>query len=337
MTEVARAQYDGGHDVEILLVSGGVDGGLARRLPHGVSVRSVACVSRRGARRSLKLSGLLKVYQGLRADPPEVVHTHLFLGHTVGRMAALLAGIPVLSTEHSTPNVLTRRRARWLHGALRPLSRQMLAVSDEVAQSWRACGQGFIVTVPGGSVVPACNRRPEPGWTVGVVARLVQEKGVAVVIQALGHLPPAWSLTIVGDGPERERLTALVQALRLSGRVCWAGAQDAIPWYGSFDVLASAATREGYGLAAGEALAAGVPVVLSRLPAHLAWKEKGRPGTVTIVDTAAPNVWATALAEAVRMRPPSGSDPCPPVITWRDHAEELLRIYAEVRVPSRKP
>src|SRR5207244_608368 len=63
------------------------------------------------------------------------------------------------------------------------------------------------------------------GLAIGCVGRLVPEKGVDTLLQALaenrGH---RWHLTVVGDGPDRERLERLASELRLAARVRWTGA-----------------------------------------------------------------------------------------------------------------
>ncbi len=74
-------------------------------------------------------------------------------------------------------------------------------------------------------------------------------------------------LTIVGDGPDRPRLERCAAALELGGQVRFLGAMppervaDAL---GDADVFAFPALGEGFGLAAAEALLAGVPVVAAR-------------------------------------------------------------------------
>src|SRR5256886_13913716 len=63
------------------------------------------------------------------------------------------------------------------------------------------------------------------GVAIGCVGRLVPEKGIDTLLQALaenrGH---RWHLTVVGDGPDRERLERLASDLRLPARVRLAGA-----------------------------------------------------------------------------------------------------------------
>jgi glycosyltransferase involved in cell wall biosynthesis len=62
------------------------------------------------------------------------------------------------------------------------------------------------------------------GLAIGFVGRLVPRKGLDNLLQALALNRGAnWHLTVVGDGPERERLEALASELRLAARIRWTG------------------------------------------------------------------------------------------------------------------
>lgn len=94
------------------------------------------------------------------------------------------------------------------------------------------------------------------------VGRLVPEKGHLDLIQAMPALPPAVTLTIAGDGPERARLEAKAAALGLEGRVSFIGYQnDLDPVYGAAKVLALPSHTEAFGNVVVEALGYGLPVV----------------------------------------------------------------------------
>ncbi len=70
------------------------------------------------------------------------------------------------------------------------------------------------------------------GLAIGCVGRLVPEKGFDTLLQALAEIRAVrWRLTLVGDGPDRERLERLATELRLAARVRWTGAlpPDAVP------------------------------------------------------------------------------------------------------------
>src|SRR5881628_2883816 len=63
------------------------------------------------------------------------------------------------------------------------------------------------------------------GLAIGCVGRLVPEKGIDTLLLALAeNRAHRWHLTVVGDGPDRERLERLASDLRLAARVRWTGA-----------------------------------------------------------------------------------------------------------------
>lgn len=103
--------------------------------------------------------------------------------------------------------------------------------------------------------------------TVLFVGRLIPKKGAHLLLEALARVErePAPDLILIGDGPERARLARQAQALGLAGRVRFAGfvePADMVRWYVAADlfVLPSAET---WGVVVAEALAAGLPVVVS--------------------------------------------------------------------------
>ena len=105
---------------------------------------------------------------------------------------------------------------------------------------------------------------PAPGAHALVVSRLAPEKGVAVAVEAcrLAGLP----LVVAGDGPERERLAAGAGgSARFVGRV---SAGELARLRGAARVaLVPSLSAETFGLAAAEAMAAGLPVAASRVGA----------------------------------------------------------------------
>src|SRR6266566_3583096 len=77
-----------------------------------------------------------------------------------------------------------------------------------------------------GVAVPAAPEHAyHEGLAIGCIGRLVAEKGVDTLLQALAlNRSERWRLTVVGEGPERERLERLASAQRLAARVRWLGA-----------------------------------------------------------------------------------------------------------------
>ena len=101
------------------------------------------------------------------------------------------------------------------------------------------------------------------------VARLVPGKGHALLVEALAALHNRGidlEATFVGEGPERAGLEALAAQLGVPVRFAGAIGQDDLPtWYASADVFCLPTFAEGLGVVLMEAMAAGLPVVSTRV------------------------------------------------------------------------
>lgn len=181
-----------------------------------------------------------------RAD---VVHTHLFAGDTWGRLAAVLARHPcVISTEHNVDRDETWQRT--VRRTLAPVSRVVVAVSEAAARHVE--GAREVRVIPNG--VDLARFGPHvggDGTRVLAIGRRVPQKGFDVLVSAL---PEGMTLDVAGDGPD----------VVPHPRVAWLGRREDVPaLLARADVLAVPSRWEGFGLAAAEGLAAGVPVVAS--------------------------------------------------------------------------
>lgn len=118
---------------------------------------------------------------------------------------------------------------------------------------------------------------------VGFTGRLVPHKGVDVLLQALRELPQDVCLLVVGSGPRLFDLRALARRVGIAERVrfCSGVSDEELPRYLSLaDVFAfpSQNRLEGFGLAVAEAMATGLPVVVSDVPGVREVIEDGRQG-----------------------------------------------------------
>lgn len=110
---------------------------------------------------------------------------------------------------------------------------------------------------------------PSDATIVGCVAGLRPVKGHRTVIEAMALLRARWpalALVLIGDGPERERLEALTRQLDLTDVVHFVGARsnEPNPNY-LFDISVLASRSEAFPNSIVEALAAGRPVVATRV------------------------------------------------------------------------
>lgn len=103
---------------------------------------------------------------------------------------------------------------------------------------------------------------------VGTVARLDPVKDLGTLIRAIADLSRARAvlLAVVGDGPERAALAELAADLGCSESVRFLGHRDdARSWLPGFDVYVNCSISEGVSLTLLEAMAAALPMVVTRV------------------------------------------------------------------------
>lgn len=144
-------------------------------------------------------------------------------------------------------------------------------------------------------------RRPE-GRRFLAVGRLVAQKNFSLLIEAFASIAgPDDTLTIVGEGPQRERLAAKVLASGVGSRVALPGhVQPLDAYYAAADAFVLSSDYEGLGVVVVEALAAGVPVVATDCSVNMAQLVGDAGLVVPIRDGGA---LAAAMAAAVVLRP----------------------------------
>lgn len=100
-----------------------------------------------------------------------------------------------------------------------------------------------------------------------MTARLVPAKGHEVALGALTRLPEELCMVFIGDGPERPRLEELARKLGVAPRCRFLGSRTDVPAIlDACDMYLQTSHAEGFGIAALEAMAAGLPVVASESP-----------------------------------------------------------------------
>jgi len=150
--------------------------------------------------------------------------------------------------------------------------------NQESLEVWRAKGyRGLLAVIPQFGVdpdlysPPAGGRPREPGQelVIGFVGRLVPEKGVDVLLDALSALAHPWRALLAGGGPARLDMERQAQRLGLSGRVEFRGplpSSQMPAFYSGLDVLVLPSRtrpnwKEQFGRALIEAMACGAVVV----------------------------------------------------------------------------
>ena len=133
-----------------------------------------------------------------------------------------------------------------------------------------------------------------------MVARLDPIKDQATLLRAFAVARlPGWQLQLVGEGPERLRLETLALELGLDPAAVFLGRRADIPeLLGQADLFAFSTTAaEGFGIALIEALAAGLPVIASDVPACREVLRDGAAGELLPPGDSA--AWAAHIAELI--------------------------------------
>ncbi|HZT53168.1 MAG TPA: glycosyltransferase family 4 protein [Gaiellaceae bacterium] len=213
---------------------------------------------------------LLSMLRALRraARRADLVHAHWLLTAAVARFG----GRPFVVTLHGSGSAgrfsdveLARRCPRLVRALLRPAA-AVICVSETVADAIRGAGLEPLV-IPNGVRVPDRVAPPVEPPEVLYVGRLSPEKNIDTLVEALGDL----NLVVAGDGPLRDRVPQALGALphaeveRLLERA---------------SVVVAPCEREGFGLAAAEAMAFGRPVVAAAGGALLELVADGETGVL---------------------------------------------------------
>lgn len=268
------------------------DGQIAEELAgSGVRVLSV------GMRTKLDFFALWRLERILKEEAVQMLHTHLFHADILGRLAAAKAGVrAVISTAH----VVEGRFRPWRHWVERATSHLVdaeVCVSEAVRRYMleHGCMPVEKLRVIWNGVDPARFAGPFDRASIrrslGIrgdeplllsVGRLRRQKGHDIALRAFaiisGRMPSA-RLLVAGDGPERKRLERLVRRLGLEGRACFIGQRRDVPeLLAAADCVLMPSRYEGFGLAVAEAMAAGRPVVASRVDSLMELIEDGVSG-----------------------------------------------------------
>jgi glycosyltransferase involved in cell wall biosynthesis len=341
----------GGPSIHVILLTAGLTAkGYTTRLVVGTeaahegnlldlaAAKGVACEALSGLGREIRplqdLRSLVQLYRLMRAFRPQIVHTHAAKAGLLGRVAARLAGVPVVvHTYHG--HVLRGYFGPAKTEAFRSLERllgrvtdALIAVSAGVKQElvdlgvadgprFRVVALGLELESLAGTLPRGGLRReraiPDDAPLIGMVGRLVPIKDVPTFLQAAAkvrEITPSARFALVGDGSERVLLEGLCARLGMAEAVTFHGwRRDMGSVYGDLDVVVNSSRNEGTPVALIEALAAGRPVVATRVggtPDLLREGEFGRlvaPGDASalaqaILDTLGDRPAATERARA---------------------------------------
>ncbi|PWU24609.1 MAG: hypothetical protein C5B48_05530 [Candidatus Rokuibacteriota bacterium] len=250
------------------------------------------------------------------AHEADLVHAHWL----PSGLAAELTGKPFVVQVWGTDLELAQRLP-WLFQRVLRQAAVVVAPSTSLAGAAAALGAERIRVLPSGVEIPERVAEPEQPPHLLYVGRLSAEKGIEELAEAAAGLP----LVAVGDGP----LSQL-----LPGAVGFVPPAELGVYYEQASVVVCPSRREGYGVAAREAMAHGRPVVASAVGGLLDAVEDGVTGL--LVPPRDPRALREALERLLgdsRLRKQLGAaarERARERFSWERATTATLDLYAEV-------
>lgn len=226
---------------------------------------------------SLRL--ITQLARRLREDRAEVLHPHNAVVLHYGVAAARLAGVPaVINTRHGG-NLKWDPRLEWIWSRMVPRIDGVVFVSEGVRKHFiqrnRISPRNTHVIYNGIDLDKFLRRPARPGSHLprlrfGAVGRLWPAKDHVNLTRAFARIAPVLpqaELHILGEGPCRTEITETAATLGVAERVRLHGAGlDVAGFLAELDVFVMSSLDEGLPIAMMEAMAAGLPIVSTRLP-----------------------------------------------------------------------
>jgi glycosyltransferase involved in cell wall biosynthesis len=223
------------------------------------------------------------LWRQLRRLHPDILHAYMLTAYVPGSLAAWLARVPVIIAARRGLVSYDRYPRRWRVAAW--LANRVIHLhlcNSEAIRRWALEHEHLPsrkTAVIRNALNPLATRRPDetpvawprpPGEpAAAMIANLIVYKGHRTLLEALADVRttvPGFNVVLFGDGPEREALQEQARRLGIEDNVVFAGRRlDASRLVGSFDFSLLTSYQEGLSNALLESMAAGVPVVASRV------------------------------------------------------------------------
>ncbi|MDR4460418.1 MAG: glycosyltransferase family 4 protein [Nitrospirales bacterium] len=262
-------------------------------------------------------------YQTFRRIQPDIVQTQSGFCNVWARLAAKLAGVPIIimtvNFDEPKPRWFLRPLMGAVHHWLATSTKAYVCIAEHLMKEqlqpyeWdraEIIDQFFDLKrfLVGRTDLPEIRALTNPAHPVlGIVGRLEYEKGHRVAIAAMRKIVdaiPGARLQIVGVGSLEQELRDQVVALQLSEHVKFAGHQTQICEIMShMDLLVIPSYNEAFGLVVLESIAAGVPLLGSRSGAFPGILDNGKYGT--LVEPSDPDALAEAAIDIIRNPAPA--------------------------------
>ena len=253
----------------------------------------------------------------IRRERIDVVHAHGYGASAFARLAGRLTHVPVIVHQHDSlaegpwyARLCDRLMAPWtastlaVSEAVREFCAHERSLSAAPIEVWHpaVASPAQAIDAPRRAAAKKALGIPTGHVVVGSVARLVPEKGVRCLVEAMPRVlaaRPDTTFVIVGDGPERPALEAAATRLGVDASIRWLGYQhDVQPALAAMDCFVSTSVVDGAPLAVFEAMASGTAIVATAVSGTLDVLK--HEANALLVPSRDPRALAEALAKLVQ-------------------------------------
>jgi len=226
----------------------------------------------------------LRVARFVRHNRIAVIHAHEFYMSAIGAAVSRWTGVPLVITVHGKSYYPDRWRRRAIYRLAAAQATEVVAVSQDLQRAF--CGttgapvNHVRVIYNGVDWIPLLRARREPllleslgipanAPIVGTIGNLYPVKGHIHLVRAAHTIirkRPGTHFLIFGRGAEQDLLRSEARTLGIDHRIHLLGYRDdAVKWLGSMDVFTLPSVSEGLPLSLLEAMAAGIPTVITEV------------------------------------------------------------------------
>lgn len=231
------------------------------------------------------ISAFFGLFKLLKIEKPDILHTYLFTASLYGRIVAKLIGIPIVIVSERSTDIWKKSSYVWMDRLLAKVTDKILVNAETIKESLvkreRIPDKKIQIIYNGLDLNKFDLARSERNQirknlgvlngnlVIGILGRLSREKDHSTFLNAAKKIistVPHVNFLIVGDGNLREKLEGISVTLGLNKKVIFAGKINNVSnILQAMDVLVSTSIYEGCSNAILEAMAAGLPVVATKV------------------------------------------------------------------------
>ena len=243
--------------------------------------------------------GILRLAYLMKKMQIDIVHTHLYRANIAGRIAAKLAGVPVIIANEHNIDSWKKFPQKLNDRVLAGITNKIIVVSNAVKNFYInkiGIPEDKITTIYNGVDIPKFQthvdinkKKKEFGIkssekVITIIGRLHQQKGHCYFLKAAQIIvkkKPNVKFLIVGDGPLGSQLRDMSNDLKISKNVIFAGLRNDIPQILAMsDISVLTSLREGFSITVLESMAAGKPVIATNVGGNSEIIEHGKTGFI---------------------------------------------------------